>query len=78
MLYNAGPIRKKIMLKTKWQKETSYNNKSLIEITMMRYKKLVGEKLFNRKFINQKIESALGSLMLNRMLDLGKPISVRV
>ncbi len=44
---------------------------------MMRYKKLIGEKLFSRKFINQQVESAFGSLVLNRMLDLGKPVSVR-
>ncbi len=62
----------------KWQKETGYNKRSLIETTMMRYKKLIGEKLFSRKFINQKIESTLCSLVLNRMLDLGKPVSVMV
>ena len=61
----------------RWQKKTGYNKRSLIETTMMRYKKLIGEKLFSRKFINQKTESTLGSLVLNRMLDLGKPVSVR-
>ncbi len=61
----------------RWQKKTGYNKRSLVETAMMRYKKLIGEKLFSRKFINQKIESTLSSLVLNRMLDLGKPVSVR-
>ena len=62
----------------KWQKETGYNKRSLVEAAMMRYKQLIGNKLFSRKFSNQKMESLLGSLVLNKMLDLGKPNSIRI
>ena len=62
---------------SKWQKTTSYNKRSLVETAMMQYKRIIGNKLFSRKFINQKIGSALGVFILNNMLTLGKPISVR-
>ena len=59
-----------------WQKETGYNKRCLVENAMMRYKKLIGDKLFSRKFSNQKVESLIGSMILNRMLDLGKPVTI--
>jgi len=42
---------------------------------MFRYKIIVGEKMFSRDLLAQKVESNIGCLVLNKMADLGMPIS---
>lgn len=61
----------------KWQKEMNYNKRSLIETTMMRYKKVVGSHLYSRDLSAQKTESKIGCLVLNKMFSMGKPISIK-
>lgn len=62
----------------KWQKEMGYNKRSLIETAMMRYKKLIGDKLYSRNFPSQRVEAKVGCLVLNKMLAMGKPTSLKV
>ncbi|MCP4761998.1 MAG: IS5 family transposase, partial [archaeon] len=62
----------------KWQKETGYNFRSLVETAMFRYQQIIGTKLKSRKFANQKIESKIGCIILNNMNDLGMPESFKV
>ena len=62
----------------KWQKETGYNKRSLVETAMMRYKKIVGNHLYSRDLSAQKTESKIGCLVLNKMLSMGKPIAIRI
>jgi hypothetical protein len=61
----------------RWQKETGYNKRSLVETAMMRYKKLIGSHLYSRDLSTQNTESRIGCLVLNRMLSLGKPVSIK-
>ena len=60
-----------------WQTATGYGQRSLIETTMGRYKTLIGPRLRARGFAGQQTEAAIGVAMLNRMLEAGRPDSVR-
>ena len=61
----------------KWQKETGYNRRSLAETAMFRYKVIIGGQLRSRNFENQKTEARIGVAILNKMTNLGMPVSVR-
>jgi transposase len=60
-----------------WQKATDYGRRSLVETTMGRYKAVIGPRLRARGFAAQKTEAAIGVAALNRMLEAGRPDSVR-
>ena len=63
--------------KQKWQKESGYNYRSLVETAMYRYKMIVSDKVYSKKIVNQNVESKIGCYILNKMVDLGMPISVK-
>ena len=56
-----------------WQKSSGYNQRSLIETQIGRWKAVVGPKLQARNFGNQKTEAKIGVRILNRMTELGRP-----
>ena len=60
-----------------WQKETDYGQRALVETAMGRYKTIIGPRLRARSFSGQQAEAAVGVAILNRMLDAGRPDSVR-
>jgi hypothetical protein len=60
-----------------WQKATDYGRRSLVETTMGRYKALIGPRLRARGFDAQQTEATIGVALLNRMLEAGRPDSVR-
>jgi hypothetical protein len=61
-----------------WRKATGYGQRSLAETSIGRYKALVGPRLRARGLANQQGEIALGTKVLNRMIRVVKPISVRI
>jgi hypothetical protein len=60
-----------------WQKETAYGQRALVETAMGRYKAIIGPRLRARSFSGQEAEAAFAVAVLNRMLDAGRPDSVR-
>jgi hypothetical protein len=56
-----------------WQKSSGYNQRSLIETQIGRWKAVVGYKLEARSFENQKTEAKIGVRVLNRMTEFGRP-----
>ena len=64
--------------RTSWQKAHGYGRRSLVETTMGRYKSIIGDRLHARHDDAQPVEVAIGINVLNRMMNLAKPISVRV
>jgi transposase len=60
-----------------WQTATDYGRRSLVETTMGRYKALIGPRLRARGFAGQQTEAAIGVAVLNRMLEAGRPDSIR-
>ena len=61
-----------------WQKATGYGRRSLVETAIGRYKHLIGSTLRARSLAAQHGEVAIAVRALNRMIDVAKPLSVRV
>lgn len=60
-----------------WQRASGYNRRSLVENGFYRYKTIIGRCLRARNLSNQKTEAKLGCAALNRMTQLGMPVSRR-
>jgi hypothetical protein len=58
-----------------WQKTSGYNARAGVEGTMSRYKRIIGDIL--RSHSRPAQETRIAVSILNRMLDLGRPESVR-
>ena len=61
-----------------WQKASGYNIRSRVEAAIGRYKQVIGDGLRFRKDERRATEVAVAVQALNRMLELGRPISVRI
>jgi len=61
-----------------WQRDTDYGRRSKAETAMARYKRILGDHLHARKLPGQQAEAAIGVAVLNRMMDAGRPDSVRI
>ena len=61
-----------------WQKATGYGRRSLVETAIGRYKHLIGSTLRARSLASQQGEVAIAVRALNRMINVGKPLSIRV
>ena len=61
-----------------WQKMSGYNKRSRIETAIGRYKQVIGDGLRFRKDERRTTEVAVAVHVLNRMLELGRPISIRI
>jgi hypothetical protein len=61
-----------------WQREIDYGRRSKAETAMARYKRILGDRLHARKLPGQQVEAAIGVAVLNRMIDAGRPDSVRI
>jgi hypothetical protein len=61
-----------------WQKASGYNRRALAEAAVSRYKRVIGDALRSRTDPGRATEVAIGAHVLNRMLELGRPQSVRV
>jgi len=61
-----------------WQKVTGYNWRALVEADISRYKRVIGDTLRSRTDERQATEVAIAVRVLNCMLGLGRPESVRI
>jgi hypothetical protein len=61
-----------------WRKATGHGLRSLVETAIGRYKALIGPRLRARTLANQQGEVALRVEVLNRMIRVAKPVSVRI
>jgi hypothetical protein len=60
------------------KRDANYHRRSLSETAMFRQKATFGGKVRSRNFENQATELLCQCAMLNRMIHLGKPVSVPV
>lgn len=60
-----------------WQKAVGYGKRALAETMMGCYKTLIGSRLRARGFAAQQTEVAIGVAVLNRLLSVARPHSVR-
>ena len=61
-----------------WQKAAGYNRRALVEASISRYKRVIGDALRFRTVSRQATEVAIAVNALNRMLECGRPKSVRI
>jgi len=61
-----------------WQKASGYNARAKAEAAVSRYKRVIGDALRSRTDDRQATEVAIAVRALNRMLELGRPKSVRI
>ena len=61
-----------------WQKASGYNRRALVEATIGRFKRVIGDGLRSRTDQRQATEINVAVAVLNRMLELGRPKSVRI
>jgi hypothetical protein len=61
-----------------WQKASGYNRSALAEAAISRYKWAIGDALRSRTERRQATEVTIAVRALNRMLELGRPESVRI
>jgi hypothetical protein len=61
-----------------WQKASGYNRRALVEANISRYKRVSGDALRSHTDGRQATEIAIAAGVLNQMLDLGRPESVRI
>lgn len=58
-----------------WERAVSYGKRSLVETAMFRYKSLIGPTLRAHTLPAQKTEACVAFSVINRITQLGKPIS---
>ena len=73
---NLRSIRK--IGRKKWKRRSRYHRRSLVETAMMRIKRVFGERLGARRFLNQATEMFVRCAVLNKMTHLGMPESYRI
>jgi len=61
-----------------WKEAVGYHRRSAAETCMFRYKTLIGEKLKARRADNQGTEARIGCRLLNQLLQVAKPQSLKV
>jgi hypothetical protein len=61
-----------------WLTVSGYNRRALAEAAISRYKRVIGDALHARTDGRQATEAAIAVRALNRMLELGRPESVRI
>jgi hypothetical protein len=61
-----------------WQKASGYTIRARVEATIGRFKQVIGDGLRCRTDQRRAVEVDVAVRVLNRMLELGRPISVRI
>jgi hypothetical protein len=61
-----------------WQNASGYNKRSRVETAIGRFKQVIGDGIRSRIDVRQDTEIAVAIHVLNRMLDFGRPNSVRI
>jgi len=63
---------------SEWKRQSGYYLQSHAENAFYRYKRIIGGQLKAKNYDAQKREAAIGCAILNRMLDMGEPLSYAV
>ena len=61
-----------------WQKSTGYTCRALVEASISRFKRVIGDSLRPRVDRRRANEVAVAIYAVNRMLELGRPKSIRI
>ena len=61
-----------------WQRRSGYTRRALVETAISRLKRVIGDGLRSRTDQRRMTEVAIAIQALNRMLELGRPKSIRI
>ena len=61
-----------------WRRQSGYYLQSHVENTFSRFKRIIGGRLRSKHDEAQKRETLMGCSILNRMLEIGRPISYKI
>jgi hypothetical protein len=61
-----------------WQKASGYNLRAKVEVSIGRYKRVIGDALRSRTYRTEVTEVAIAAAALNRMLQFGRPNYARI
>jgi hypothetical protein len=61
-----------------WRVKNNYGRRELVENTFFRFKTIFGSKFLSRDNVNMKNELNIKCQLLNKMFEIGKPISVSI
>ena len=61
-----------------WRVKNNYGRRERVENTFFRFKRSFGSEFLSRNDKNMKQEMTIKCKLLNRMLEIGRPISLRV
>ena len=70
--------RVKALARRRWKKASGYHQQARVENAFFRYKSIVGDCLRARSSSGQRREAVLACHVLNRMTELGRPVSYRI
>ena len=70
--------RVKALGRRRWKKASGYHQQARVENAFFRYKSIVGDCLRARSSSGQRREAVLACHVLNRMTELGRPVSYRI
>ena len=70
--------RVKALGRRRWKKASGYHQQARVENAFFRYKSIVGDCLRARSSSGQRREAVLACNVLNRMTELGRPVSYRI
>ena len=62
----------------RWKKTSGYHGQARVENAFFRYTSIVGDCLRARSSSGQRREAVLACHVLNRMTELGRPVSYRI
>jgi hypothetical protein len=63
---------------SEWKRQSGYYLQSHAENAFYRYKRIIGGRLRAKNEDAQKLEAAIGCAILNRMFEMGEPLSYAV
>jgi len=66
------------MGRSDWRRQSGYYLQSHVENTFSRFKRIIGGRLRSKHDEAQKRETLMGCSILNRMLEIGRPISYKI
>ncbi len=64
------------MVRRRWKKESGYHRQGTVENAFFRHKSILGDRVRARTSDSQKTEALIACNILNRMFEIGRPISV--
>ena len=73
-----APYGVKALGRRRWKKASGYHQQARVENAFFWYKSIVGDCLRARSSSGQRREAVLACNVLNRMTELGRPVSYRI